>query len=103
MEDIKDIINFAAQIIRLGPPPPAPKTDAPKPKILTLPQAAKALGCCELTLRRAIWRKDLVALRAGREIRIKIEDLRAYLRRKVEFSYGKAEMFSSSSLAGGID
>lgn len=97
MEDIKDIIDLAAQILRDGPIPPAEKPAAkqePKtPKLLTLSQAAKAVGCCELTLRRAIWRGDLVALRVGREIRIKVEDLRSYLRRKVEFSYGKHEMF----------
>ena len=71
--DIKGIIAQAVNIINPNPKPKPP---------LTLREAAAAVGCCTQTLRRAIWAGELECLRVGREIRIRRQDLSAYLRRE---------------------
>lgn len=76
MFDPKEIFRAAADVIH----PPEPPAVRPP---LTLREAAEAVGCSPQTLRRAIWAGELQCLRAGREIRIRRQDLGAYLRREV--------------------
>jgi excisionase family DNA binding protein len=49
------------------------------PRLLTVHEAADVLGVCTETVRRAIWRGDLVSTRIGRSVRVRVDDLRLYL------------------------
>ncbi len=50
--------------------------------VLTLEQAADAVQVHSETLRRAIWRKQLAHIRIGNNIRIRPEQLDAWLNRQ---------------------
>ncbi len=50
-----------------------------RPRLHTLQEAAAILKLCTRTVRRMIEAGDLKALRVGRSIRIKDEDLELYL------------------------
>jgi excisionase family DNA binding protein len=52
-----------------------------RPRLHTLQEAAAILKLCTRTVRRMIEREELKALRIGRAIRIKDEDLELYLLR----------------------
>lgn len=54
-------------------------TTDPVPRLLTIGEAAEALSVCTETVRRAVWRGELVATRIGRSVRVSVTDLRAYL------------------------
>ena len=49
------------------------------PRLLTLAEAADAVGCSTWTLRRRIAAGALVATKVDRHVRIRVDDLRAYL------------------------
>jgi len=49
------------------------------PKLMTVAEVADALGTCTETARRLIWRGQLRSTRVGRAVRVRVEDLRAYL------------------------
>lgn len=51
----------------------------PVPKLLTILEVAAALGVCEETARRLVWRGELASTRVGRSVRVRVDDLRAYL------------------------
>lgn len=51
------------------------------PRLLTLKQAAEELGLRLSTLRTAIWNGELAQVRLGRSVRVKREDLEAWLSR----------------------
>lgn len=56
-------------------------TTDPIPPIMTIPEAASVLRVSSKTIRQAIHRGELQALRAGSQYRILRQDLSAYLRR----------------------
>jgi excisionase family DNA binding protein len=49
------------------------------PRLMTVPEVADALGTCAETVRRRIWRGELRSTRVGRSVRVRVDDLRAYL------------------------
>ena len=71
-------ISAAAQVLT---GPPAPEV----PAIMTVAEAAQILRVDHQVIRGAIKRGELPSIRAGRQHRIRRQDLSAYLRR------GKAE------------
>lgn len=59
-------------------------TTDPIPSIMTIPEAAQILRVNPATIRKAILRGELQALRAGAQYRILRQDLSAYLRREAK-------------------
>ncbi len=49
------------------------------PRLLTMAEVANAIGCSLRTVERAIERRQLVATRIGRAVRVSVDDLRTYL------------------------
>lgn len=47
--------------------------------LLTIPQAAEALGVCDFSIRRMIWRGELRHVRIGRALRIRRDDLQSWI------------------------
>ena len=55
------------------------RTDADVDQCVSLSRAAKILGVCVRTVRREIDRRRLAAFRVGRNLRIKMSELRRYM------------------------
>lgn len=58
---------------------PVEATTSPVPRLLNIAEAADVLNVCAETVRRAIWRGQLRSIRIGRAVRVRVEDLRAYV------------------------
>jgi excisionase family DNA binding protein len=54
----------------------------PYSKLLLIPQVAEGLGVSTRTVRRLIARRELVACRLGRSVRVHPDDLAAYVNRQ---------------------
>lgn len=52
---------------------------APEPKLLNIRQVAKALNVSDKTVWRRIERRELAARRIGRHVKVRPEDLDAYV------------------------
>jgi len=52
--------------------------------LVTVAQAAKLLACSDFTVRRAIWRGDLRSVRLGRALRVRADDLDAFIDQHTE-------------------
>jgi excisionase family DNA binding protein len=57
------------------------RTDAGD-ECVSLSRAARILGVCVRTVRREIQRRELLAFRVGRSVRIKTSELRRYMERE---------------------
>jgi excisionase family DNA binding protein len=60
-----------------------PHARAPRPPLLvTIPQAAELLAVGRSTVYQLIWDHELEPVRIGRSVRLTIDDLEGYVRRK---------------------
>lgn len=53
--------------------------DVGVPRLLSVVEVADVLGTCTETVYRRIWRGELRSVRVGRAVRVRVDDLRAYL------------------------
>ena len=58
------------------------RADADVDQCVSLSRAAKILGVCVRTVRREIDRRRLAGFRVGRNLRIKVSELRRYMERE---------------------
>jgi len=58
------------------------RADADVDQCVSLSRAAKILGVCDRTVRREIDRRRLAGFRVGRNLRIKMSELRRYMERE---------------------
>jgi excisionase family DNA binding protein len=52
------------------------------PLLVTIPQAAELLAVSRSTVYQLIWDDELAPIRIGRSVRLAIDDLQDYVRRK---------------------
>jgi excisionase family DNA binding protein len=76
-----DADDLAALAARLAPYLPTSSEPAPVEPLLTVAQAAARASMCAETVRRAVRSGALPAARAGRSLRVRPDDLDAWLRR----------------------
>lgn len=60
------------------------KTESGAQLLLTIPQAATLLAVSVFTVRRMVWRGDLRSVRLGRVVRIRRDDLSAFVDKNTE-------------------
>jgi len=59
------------------------ESDAGADRAISLREAARILNVCVRTVRREIERRRLIGFRVGRNLRIRMSDLRRYMEREL--------------------